>query len=78
MLSLNSGPSPTATLLVDVFSDNSAPPAAEVSEENFHRYGGTGTLNSPSSTVSVDDRVYEAAFRKVRSSSAGSSARTTA
>lgn len=42
MLSLNSksGSSPTANLLVDVFSDNSAPPAAEASEENFHRYRG--------------------------------------
>ncbi|TWW67021.1 C Adaptor protein complex AP-2 subunit alpha-2, partial [Takifugu flavidus] len=39
-LSLNSSSSPGANLLVDVFSDNSAPPTAEVSEENFHRYCG--------------------------------------
>ncbi|TNM90487.1 hypothetical protein fugu_002776 [Takifugu bimaculatus] len=37
-LSLNSSSSPGANLLVDVFSDNSAPPTAEVSEENFHRF----------------------------------------
>uniref|UniRef100_H2RUX2 AP-2 complex subunit alpha n=1 Tax=Takifugu rubripes TaxID=31033 RepID=H2RUX2_TAKRU len=36
--SLNSSSSPGANLLVDVFSDNSAPPTAEVSEENFHRF----------------------------------------
>lgn len=38
VLSLNSNSSPGANLLVDVFSDNSAPPTVEVSEENFHRY----------------------------------------
>lgn len=38
LLSLSSNSSPGANLLVDVFSDNSAPPSVEVSEENFHRY----------------------------------------
>ncbi|CAF95181.1 unnamed protein product [Tetraodon nigroviridis] len=38
LLSLSSNSSPGANLLVDVFSDNSAPPSVEVSEENFHRF----------------------------------------
>lgn len=38
VLNLNSAPSSGANLLIDVFSESSAPPAAtEVSEENFLR-----------------------------------------
>lgn len=38
LLNLNSTPPAGASLLIDVFSDNPAPPSMDVSEENLHRW----------------------------------------
>lgn len=44
LLNMNSTPSAAASLLIDVFSDNPAPPSMDVSEENLHRWDHIGIL----------------------------------